>query len=536
MALRPVRGVLASENVQTGDGRVIAPMALEWPPLPLPLAWLERQMHGDLLDGGTQIGTIDTIVRVGDDATFTGRVDDAIPEGAELLRRMVEGSAPSGSRVGISIDPDNWAMELVDTTMDEADAEELVLLLASGSGPLVEHRDRQDLQVSRTLDQYAQGVQAAAGDPDPGEGVGVVLFTEATGDILERYTRLRIRGATACAIAAFVSGYMELAGDEPAEPAEPAEGAPTDAEIVAAASRMTPTPTQASRPPAEWFNLPEPQPGQTDRGEVYGMPVQELLVEQPDGGLGVPLTITDDGRVFGHIARWEQCHVGYLDECVTAPMSNAAYAHFHVGETVCAAGERLATGVLTVNTDHAAAHLLAPDARDHYAHTGLGYADVRASNGALGAWCCGALRDGFSDAQIRVLRASSASGDWRRIGPDLELIAALAVNVPGFPIAREAVTASGMRLALASLTASAYMVEGRANSLVASGIVHRCADCQRRAMADRGPLWMTEGGRVRPAPEGGADELLELVRKVELRTRHLVPAAADHARSRMQRR
>lgn len=513
MALRPVRGVLATENVQTGDGRVITAGALEWPELPLPLAWLERQMHGDLLDGGTQIGTIDTITRTGDDLAFTGQVDDEIPEAAELVRRLANGSAASGSRVGISIDPDNWAMELVDTTMDEADAEELVMLLASGSGPLPPRRERQPVG--------ANGVTAAAGDPDPGEGAGVVLFTDNAGDILERYTRLRIRGATACAIAAFVSGYMELAGEAP--PADQPPPPQPEARVIVASARL--------RPPAAFFHVPEPQPGQEGMTEIYGgMPVQELLVEQPDdgygAGLGVPLTITDDRQVFGHGALWGQCHVGYLDECVTAPPSMAAYAHFHVGETWCADGERLATGVLTVNTDHAAAHLLAPEARDHYANTGLAFADVRAYNGTLGLWFSGVLRDGFTEQQLQVLRASSLSGDWRRRGTNLELVAALAVNVPGFPIAREAVTASGMRLQRASLAASAHVADGQVMSLVASGIVQRCTECQRRAMAERG----------RRAPqEQGSPELLDMVRKIELRTRHLVPAAAEHARARVRR-
>ncbi len=517
MALRPVRGVLATENVQTGDGRVIAAMALEWPELPLPLAWLERQMHGDLLDGGAQIGTIDTITRTGADVAFTGQVDDEVPEGAELVRRMANNSPPLGSRVGISIDPDNWAMELVDTTMDEADAEELVMLLASGSGQLPPRRARQPVAVG------ANGVQAAAGDPDPGEGVGVVLFTEAAGDILERYTRLRIRGATACAIAAFTSGYMELAeAAPPAEGEPPAEPEPTATVIVASAR---------TRPPAAAFAVPEPQPGDEGMVDVYGMPAQELLVEQPDdgygsAGLGVPMTITNDGRVFGHGALWGQCHVGYLDECVTAPPSMAAYAHFHVGETVVDTGERLATGVLTVNTDHAAAYLLAPEARDHYANTGLAFADVRASNGNLGLWFSGVLRDGFTDEQLRVLRASSLSGDWRRRGTNLELVAALAVNVPGFPIAREAVTASGMRLQRASLAASAHVADGQVHSLVASGIVQRCTECQRRAMASRRP---SSGGDPQLATA------LDLLRKVELRTRHLVPVAAEHARAKVRR-
>jgi hypothetical protein len=56
---------------------------------------------------------------------------------------------------------------------------------------------------------------------------------------------------------------------------------------------------------------------------------------------------------------------------------------------------------------------------------------------------------------LDALRAASLSGDWRRIDGSLELVAALAVNVPGFPIPRTQ----------ASMAASAQ------TALVASGIV-----------------------------------------------------------------
>jgi hypothetical protein len=45
------------------------------------------------------------------------------------------------------------------------------------------------------------------------------------------------------------------------------------------------------------------------------------------------------------------------------------------------------------------------------------------------------------DAAVRVMRATPLSGDWRRIGGNLEMVAALHVNTAGFPIPR-AFTAS----------------------------------------------------------------------------------------------
>jgi hypothetical protein len=50
---------------------------------------------------------------------------------------------------------------------------------------------------------------------------------------------------------------------------------------------------------------------------------------------------------------------------------------------------------------------------------------------------------------LDALRAASLSGDWRRINGNLELVAALAVNVPGFPIPRtQAAMAAAGQLAL----------------------------------------------------------------------------------------
>jgi hypothetical protein len=59
-----------------------------------------------------------------------------------------------------------------------------------------------------------------------------------------------------------------------------------------------------------------------------------------------------------------------------------------------------------------------------------------------------------SPEQIRALRASAPSGDWRPIKGRLELVAVLQVNVPGFPMARAQV-ASGYVTALVAAGAAA---------------------------------------------------------------------------------
>ena len=41
--------------------------------------------------------------------------------------------------------------------------------------------------------------------------------------------------------------------------------------------------------------------------------------ENPNFSGITPLTIMDDGRIFGHMATWRECHTGVQDRCVTAP-------------------------------------------------------------------------------------------------------------------------------------------------------------------------------------------------------------------------
>ena len=53
----------------------------------------------------------------------------------------------------------------------------------------------------------------------------------------------------------------------------------------------------ASAPPMSWFEDPH---------------LEKLT----------PLTITEDGQVFGHAAGWGVCHIG-MDKCVMAPKSAA---------------------------------------------------------------------------------------------------------------------------------------------------------------------------------------------------------------------
>jgi hypothetical protein len=155
------------------------------------------------------------------------------------------------------------------------------------------------------------------------------------------------------------------------------------------------------------------------------------------------LTITDDGRVFGHAALWGTCHIG-LPDCTEPPHSPSNYAYFHTGEVVTDAG-RLAVGRITLGGGHAGPGS-ARAAAAHYDNTCTAVAVVRCGEDQFGIWYAGHMLPGTADREDE-LRRSGVSGDWRTInrGP-YEMVAVLAVNTPGFPVPR-AIAASGRLIA-----------------------------------------------------------------------------------------
>lgn len=159
-----------------------------------------------------------------------------------------------------------------------------------------------------------------------------------------------------------------------------------------------------------------------------------------------PLTITADGRVFGHLAAWNSTHIG-MPGRIRPPRSHSNYAYFKTGVVACADGTEQPVGQITLAGGHAPLSASADQAKKHYDDTNSALIDVNAGEDEHGIWLAGALRASATVDQIRALKASAPSGDWRPIGRGLELVAACQVNVPGFPIAR-ARTASGECMAL----------------------------------------------------------------------------------------
>lgn len=214
-------------------------------------------------------------------------------------------------------------------------------------------------------------------------------------------------------------------------------------------------------------------------------------------------------RVFGHLAPWGECHIGIPGVCTMAPRSRTDYAYFLTGEVPTTDGGRQRVGTVTMSGDHAHQNLSAADAQRHYDNTALAAAYVNVGEDKFGIWVSGVLAPNLDEHKATELAASGAlSGDWRRIGGNLELVAALAVNVPGFPVI-------GLRDdQQLSLVAAGYGVARRERSVLAAQV-----DGLSEAMGVRFEAIESTIAAMR-------EELLRLSRQVQ-------PLAAERTKARL---
>src|SRR5678810_1307855 len=157
--------------------------------------------------------------------------------------------------------------------------------------------------------------------------------------------------------------------------------------------------------------------------------------EKPKLDKVTPLVVESNGRVYGHLAAWDTCHrdVG-MNSCVLAPRSKKDYEPFHLGTVFTAEGEAVRVGKIVMDTRHAGITLGYRAAAIHYDDTGDEVAVVLAYEDEFGPVLAGAVVPEADERKVAKLRRSPLSGDWRALDGNLELTAALAVNVPAFPV------------------------------------------------------------------------------------------------------
>lgn len=165
------------------------------------------------------------------------------------------------------------------------------------------------------------------------------------------------------------------------------------------------------------------------------------------------LTVTADGRVYGHLATWDQPHIGYDGKLVYPPRNrDGAYGYFRQSQVVTADGSVVPVGILTMNTGHADESLSADAAAAHYDNTGTMMAACNVGEDSIGIWLAGSMLPDVSPELRNRFSLARVSGDWRqpKPGAPLELIAALSVPNPGFPVRQNAELLASDRLTLAA--------------------------------------------------------------------------------------
>ena len=407
-------GVIAREGEMTGDGRMIEDGALRWDDLPIPLRVAFKDVGGH--DGAEVCGRIETVERRdGGDIYATGTFDLGSAAGTEAFRQVSERMSN-----GVSIDTDDVTFRI----MAKADMSEADIADSDNDG-----------------------------EADPDGRVKVAAMSSS--DELTVIESARLRAATLVAVPAFATARVYAAGQAPStsEPTERDENVDSGAETARSAgadplSRDSLTAAAIpTAPPEAWFKDPS--------------------LTGPTA-----LVVEDDGRVYGHIAAWGTCHIGQIGKCVEPPTSPSNYAYFRTGALRTAEGTSVAVGHLTMGTGHAGPRDSANAAAEHYDNTGTVFADVAAGEDAYGIWVAGSLRPGISAEQVRVARSAPISGDWRTIRGSLELVGALAVNVPGFPVPRP----------------QGLLASGEVKSLQASGVVAHDDSAARAAHPSNGPI------------------------------------------------
>jgi hypothetical protein len=270
----------------------------------------------------------------------------------------------------------------------------------------------------------------------------------------------RMLAATLVAKPAFQESIIELEEEPYQEVAMVADGTfvgdpVSPSELEAMVSSVLAAAGVPLHPPAAWF-------------------------EDPRLGGKTPLTVEDDGRVFGHIATWDVEHIG-LPFSVRPPRSRSNYAYFKTGVLRTAEGSDVHVGQLTLSGGHADGHASAAAAVRHYDDTGSAFADVCAGEDAYGIWVAGALRPSVTGDQLRAIRASAPSGDWRPINGRLEMVAVCQVNVPGFPNTR-AVVAGGQLVSLVAAGTSALnIMRSRGSDAASADLLARVETLEKQA-------------------------------------------------------
>jgi len=398
-------GVLGHFDTPTSDGRRIQVGALTTRDLPLPMMVLTKTTEdhqGAELCGKITAFDLDTMqatveldetvaagkeaIKWADDQVLGVSLDLAVSSGDIEVTEADEAGNP------VTVEEVVYGAEVMGATLLPFPAFARTRLTRVDTAPAAADDTPTDEVVPDEVPELALAVDEPADTElpaDPAQAVELVNESSPTTEPIEPGATLQV-----------------LTGPEgPTAVVVSAEGEP----VLTAAAPL--------HPPATWFRHPD-----------------EFAASDPPR----QVMVTRDGRIYGYIALWGTCHIGFTDRCITPPESRTSYSQFIGAATLTNDGYEMQVGVLTMDTRHPdhgqERRWSAARTKAHYEETGTAVAVINVGEDARGIWFAGSVLPHVTDEQMQRLRACRVSGDWRHMAGGYELVAALCVNTGGFPV------------------------------------------------------------------------------------------------------
>jgi 8-oxo-dGTP pyrophosphatase MutT (NUDIX family) len=236
------------------------------------------------------------------------------------------------------------------------------------------------------------------------------------------------------------------------------------------------------------------------------LPTSDYFTRHPDTDATTIEDLDSLGlrRVHGYAAEWGVCHIGYTGRCIEPPQTGSdEYPEFHLGVTRTSDEGRIKTGLLTYKVSHRDADTILSETPEqcHFDNIANAWAAVRLGEDERGIWYSGYVLPHVSEEDIALLEASGqVSGEWKYGA----LRACLAVNVPGYPVMR-ASAAYDDEGNVVALAACAYQ-----GALVASVNGVEDSECHEAALSHAEP---TPAERMRALASIDAEVRMDALRK-----------------------
>lgn len=195
------------------------------------------------------------------------------------------------------------------------------------------------------------------------------------------------------------------------------------------------------------------------------LPPMSYFDRHPDTGATVIDEPDENGfkRTYGYAAEWGVCHIGISGRCVEPPRPpDGQFPEFHLGRTKTQEGY-INTGVLTYLVDHRDAETILSETAEqqHFDNVNHAWAAIRLGVDDRGIWFSGVVLPGIPDEDCVLIEATGqVSGEWKYGS----LRALQSVNTPGYAVLRSSAAFDEE----GNVTALVAVTTGKDSALVAS--------------------------------------------------------------------